>query len=243
MATSRFATKNKNKTKNNHQLTGFTLIELVVVITLIIILFAAGITGLITSQRSFIFNNAYQQVISMVREARSLAVSAKAQPDYTDYDQDGLDYQTTPQNGGPDQVTPAHYGVYINTAENTITLFADTHKSNSSTQQEGIYDPPPPNQPLQTYSSGHDVKLAEYTLPEDMKFIVNPSDEATILYTPLFADTVWQGSGAMNTPFYVFGIEEIKGLTFRKRCFAIHPVSGVPETTQATGTDDLCKNP
>lgn len=222
---------------------GFTLIELLIVITLLIILFAAAITSLVTSQRSFIFNNAYQQVINTVREARSLAVSAKAQLDYTDYDQDGIDHNTSSQDGGPDQVTPAHYGVFISKTTRTITLFADIHKGTSNNQQEGVYDPPPQEYPLQTYVDGRDLKLAEYSLPAGMEFIINPAEEATILYTPLFADTIWQGPGAMNTPFYLFGIQEITGSNPRKRCFAIHPISGVPETTEATGTNELCNNP
>ena len=57
---------------------GYTLIELISVTMLIGILTVAGIAGLIRSRRALLFNAANQQVGSLVREARSLAVTGKA---------------------------------------------------------------------------------------------------------------------------------------------------------------------
>ncbi|HLG26006.1 MAG TPA: type II secretion system protein [Candidatus Gracilibacteria bacterium] len=222
---------------------GFTLAELLIVITLIVLLMAAALRGMVNSQRTFIFNGASQQVSSLVREARSLAVTGKAQQDYTDYDQDGcfdgvINSHTDPAcPSEPDYVTPAHYGIFFNSADGTATLFADLHGSGI----EGVYNPPvPATTPIGTFIAGYDLKLAIYTLPPSLDYILDPAATTTIMYSPIFADTDFDADLGISDEFFVFGVKETEGTALSKRCFAIHPVAGVAETTDATGTTSLC---
>lgn len=228
----------------------YTLIELIVVMGLIILLTASAITGIIRSQRIFTFNAADQQVGSLVREARSLAVTGKSIIDYTDYDQDDC---KNAGNHGPsctmaatedDKVTPAHYGVHFDTAANTITLFADMHLSGT----EGVYDGTPAGFGEYNIMGTEDIKIAEYELVPTLDLLAIGQNTAsgtttptnTVMYSPIFADTAFSNDAVSvdlmtGNQFFVFGIRENTGPALRDRCFAIHPISGVPETTNATG--------
>ena len=217
-----------NSMKNKHPTrAGFTLIELILVVILIIILSAAAIGSIFRSQRAFTFNTASQQVSSMVREARSLAVTGKSILDFTDYDQDTLD------DSDGDRVTPAHYGVHFDTGTGTVTIFADMHGSGT----EGVYDGTPAG--FQTYSAGKDLKIAEYVVPSTLSLLVNSGATGadTVMYSPILADTAFSGGGSsqdLTGKFFVFGIRENTPAPV-ERCMAIHPISGIPETTDATG--------
>lgn len=213
---------------------GFTLIELLIVMMLIVILSAAALTGLFRSQRTFTFNGANQQVGSLFREARSLAVTGKSVVDSTDYDNDG---DTT------DRVTPANYGIHFTGGVGgTITLFADMHPESSGMQStEGQYDAPVGF----GYEVGKDLKFTEYTVPATLDLLVESSDGATtvdtIMFSPLFADTSFYDSIApavrdLTGNFFVFGLRESGYTTNRESCLALHPIAGVAETTDATGT-------
>ncbi|MCA9373977.1 type II secretion system protein, partial [Candidatus Peregrinibacteria bacterium] len=95
------------KSRLQKERSGYTLIELILVMVVIGVLTVSAVSGILRSRRILTFNAADQQVGSLVREARSLAVTGKAILDYGDYDNDGLD------NGDNDYVTPAHYGVHF----------------------------------------------------------------------------------------------------------------------------------
>lgn len=56
---------------------GFTIAEIIIAITVIIILAAAAITGSAGLIRTLRFNNAFNKMIFMVQQARSLAVTGK----------------------------------------------------------------------------------------------------------------------------------------------------------------------
>lgn len=216
---------------------GFTLVELLLVIMMVVILTAAAINGIIRSQRTFTFNGTDQQVGSLVREARSLAVTGKAVLDYTDYDQDGLD------DADADYVTPANYGIHFDTATGTMTLFADMHPESSMTMSiEGEYDAPTGG--FGVYTPGEDIKIAEYTVPGTIDLLAEGSGTTavdTIMFSPIFADTSFFDSVATTTvdltgEFFVFGIRENGYASNLERCLVIHPIAGVAETTDATGT-------
>jgi type II secretory pathway pseudopilin PulG len=68
---------------------GFTLFELILVIMLIVFLFSVGLNGMVRTQASYQFNDTVQKVLTMIRKARSYAITGKAMPDYTDFDKDG----------------------------------------------------------------------------------------------------------------------------------------------------------
>lgn len=56
---------------------GFTIAEIIIAITVIIILAAAAVTGSAGLIRTLRFNNAFNKMIFMVQQARSLAVTGK----------------------------------------------------------------------------------------------------------------------------------------------------------------------
>lgn len=213
---------------------GFTLPELILVMTLIAMLSSIAIGSLLRTNASFQFNAAAQAVNAMVREARSFAVTGKAQIDYSDYDGDGCrasagDPTYFHTNGscppGPDYVTPANYGAHFNTATNTLTIFADLHDSTVV----GAYDEPPAG--LMVYTPGLDMRIAEYTLPDVYQFYIAGGTffTNTVLFSPIFADVSFSPLLAPVTTnyFFVFGVEEKSKL--RKSCMVIQRVAGIPE--------------
>lgn len=203
---------------------GFTLAELITVIGLMMLIFALSIRGLVNSQQSFVFQNSVEQVVQLVREARSLAVTGKAQPDYTDSDRDGL---TT-----NDYTAPAHYGIYFQQASGgnpaKVTLFVDLSKGAlDSVQNEGIYNAPGSTIGFGAYDAGKDVKLAEFELDDSLDLVLKPTAIKSVLFNPLFADTSFEGLLGTEKFFY-FGVKET-ATGGRERCFKIHPIAGVPE--------------
>jgi prepilin-type N-terminal cleavage/methylation domain-containing protein len=205
----------------------FTIIELLVVMAVVVMLFAVGLGGMITSQRQFVFLTAYNQVLLIVRDQRSLALAGKALPDYTDYDKDLL--KTT------DLVTPANYGVSFEfiSATNTwtVTTFADLHKGIDPAQTEGLYDAPGA---LYTYTPGRDLMMSKYTLDKRLslvsnlfKFTAPLNTRVDLFYSPIFGDvTIKPDLGTKK--FLIFGVADAQA--GRKKCSKIHPVAGVPET-------------
>lgn len=215
---------------------------------LVVLLSAAALTGLFRSQRTFTFNGADQQVGALMREARSLAVTGKSVVDYTDYDQDNCknagnhDVGCTLGATEDDRVTPANYGIHFDAGTGTMTLFADMHLSGT----EGQYDAPVGF----GYEVGKDLKISEYTVPATLDLLVARYDTSgptistdidTVMFSPLFADTSFYDpvAGApvdLTGEFFVFGLRENAYSNNRDHCLAIHPIAGVAETTDATGT-------
>lgn len=219
---------------------GYTLVELIVVVMLIMVLTAAALAGIIRSQRVFRFNAADQQVGAMVREARSLAVTGKAVIDYDDYDNDGCRNAGSHDPGcglgaaQDDYVTPAHYGVHFDTTNNMLIVFADMHDSATVGGYDNSGD-------FLEYIPGRDMRIAEYEVDPALDLLVEGSTGTaanTVMYSPLYADTMFSDDTTgvdLTGEFFVFGIRENEGTILRENCLAIHPIAGVPETTDATG--------
>lgn len=188
--------------------------------------------GLVNSQKSFIFNNTAERVIQLVREARSLAVTGKAQADHTDADKD-VDPDTTDPT---DFVTPAHYGVYFDTTAgaNKLVLFFDVNRGESVDQTEGQFNKPSAATGIGQFEAGKDVVLAEFSLDTSMSFILDPPVTNTIMFSPIFADTSFYPALGVGTQIFIFGVQETGGTVDRKRCYKIHLVSGVPEVADDT---------
>ena len=202
----------------------FSLIEIIIVMGLVAMITTLALRGVVNSQKSFIFASTYQRVQELVRQARSLAVTAKAQLDFTDYDNDDCTHIASNANPdictAPDFVTPAHYGVFFDPINYKVILFADLHDPDNL-NKEGVYVA---GALLNTYQPNKDLNLAEFTLPEGYGFVI-PTGR-TIFYTPVFADTSFDFNPLPQT-FYIFGIQdEVNNM---KRCSKIHPVAGVPE--------------
>ncbi len=217
----------------------YTLAELLLVMMLIVMLSSVAIGSILRTQATFQFNAATQAVFSIVREARSFAVTGKAQIDYTDYDGDGCRGGTgypgyehlgtcTLALDTPDYVTPANYGVYFDAGNKKLTMFADMHGST-----EGVYDAPTASG-LMVYEDDMDMHLAEYELPEVYQFFLFPVTTTTVLFSPIFADATFSDPMVASRYFFVFGVEAVSGA--RKSCMAIQRVAGIPEEYDKVGS-------
>lgn len=224
---------------------GYTLVELLVVVMIISLLFGVGINAIVRSQGTFLFNGAIQQVQSMVREARSLAVTGKSILDYTDYDEDGL------IDTDGDRVTPAHYGVHFDPSTRIMTLFADLQPGPEIPAYSGtigVYDPPMAGTDIYTYDTNDnaDMILSTYEVPDSLDLLAEDAlsyGTTTVMYTPIFADTAFADDTTdldLGSGFFIFGLKENDG--DRRLCYAIHPIAGTPETTDATNTTTMCQS-
>ena len=112
---------------------GFSLLELLIVMGILVIVFAISMTSLMMAQYTQIFNNNFTKVFSLISNARSQAITGKGQLDFTDFDHDG---------SISDYVTPANYGVHFQTDSSPqVTLFADINPPDSgSLGTKGRYD-------------------------------------------------------------------------------------------------------
>jgi len=211
---------------------GFSLIEIILVVALTLFLLTVTATGFVNSASQFAFANAYQRVLDMISTARSYAISGKAQLDYTDYAGNFLHPMEIPSN----YVTPAHYGINFDTTDatkQTVTLFADLH-SNVSGMESQYFPAAPANIPTD-YKDGKDIILDQYTLPQGMNIVlpsIPPSSSAkaiTIFYSPIFADISFDVSSLPTDPFFKFGIQQTSGAITRNRCSEIHKMAGIAE--------------
>lgn len=225
--------------RSKHNFPAFTLAEMILVVALTLFLLVVTVQGFVNSASQFGFANAAEKVQEMIRQARSLAISGKAQPDYTDFNGDGCFDSTNPANdpvscAGGDVVTPAHYGVNFsnNGGVYTVTLFVDNH----SPADEGAYSK---GANVTDYRNGKDIILETYELPSGMQMVIpqqangstNPGNgaSATIFFLPIFADISSDVSIPSADPFFRFGISATFGDIVRKRCSQIHMLAGISE--------------
>ena len=209
---------------------GFSLAEMILVITLTVFLMVVTVQSFGNSTTQFAFGNDNEKVLTMINFARSLAISGKAQLDYTDYNKDGCkDTVVLPACSEADYVTPANYGVNFNTTTNTVTLFADTHTGSDPADKEGKFDP---CTGAVDYSKGCDIILDTYTLTASQLVLFPPAitpavTSATVFYSPIFADITFDQT-LPKDPFFTFELLQ-SGNTPRTRCVQIHKVAGIPE--------------
>lgn len=207
----------------------FTLIELLIVITIIGIMTGVVISGISNSRVTMTFLGAQETLFSAMRTARTYAVTGRSVPDYTDYDGDG---------DSAEQVTPANWGIAggVNapaSCKKKIFLFADL-RSGTGSGSEGTFQCPGSGQ-VGVFSAGNDLVLAEYSFDEDIDIKILPLSSAinTVLFSPIFADVKFASvSGAATLPsasqFLTIKISSFSN-TSLKTCYLIHPVSGNPE--------------
>lgn len=223
-------------------LSGFTLIEIVLVVALTLFMLTVTVQGFVNSASQFSFANVSQKIEEMVRTARSLAISGKAQIDYTNFDNDTCaDNVSTPLCPEDDYVTPANYGVNLqkitaggNTTY-TVTLFADNHSATDEKKYNTV-----PNPTLADYKAGKDIVLETYTLPSNIQMILpGGGDTATVFFSPIFADLSSDITITNADPFFRFGLYQVSGSVTRKKCSQIHILAGISEPT----TSGLTNNP
>ena len=227
----------KKKNKVHH---GFTLIELIIVMTLTMVLMSMAVQGFFSSSAQFSFSNEAEKIQAMIRTARSLAISGKAQPDYTDFNNNQcLDAGNQLNDPGDcsEFVTPAHYGVVFikNPDANEVAIFVDNHSKNALA--EGYYAD---GENITGYRGGDDILLDTYFLPKGMQLIIPQIDGTTepgadsgntssVLFSPIFADVSTDPKFPPSKPFFTFGITQKQGGIVRKRCWQIHLMAGVSE--------------
>ncbi len=205
---------------------GFTLIEIILVVFLMVMFMAATINSSISSTKSLMFTNSYGRTLALVRLARSYAVTGKAMTDYTDYNKNGSII---------DAVTPVNFGVFFNIVPSPtkinpsqVILFADLHGSTN----EGKYDAPV-SSVIGTYEAGKDIILERFSFDPTIMIYSTPVTTKTILFSPIFADASFDAGLAASTYFLNFDISEASPGT-RKRCFRINIIAGVPEDVTCT---------
>ena len=218
--------KNKLQAPNNK--TGFTLIEIIIVTALTLFLLTVTIQGFANSSSQFTFNNEADKIQAMIRTARSLAISGKAQLDYTDFNNNGCTDDPLSKKDGicdaPEYVTPANYGVqffkYGDT--NSVTLFVDNHSKKPN--QEGKYEMANPH-------DGYDFLVDYFLLPQGLSLIMpnNSPNENDIFFSPIFADVSSYPQIDVANPFFTYGVQQKQGAILRKRCWQIHMLTGISE--------------
>lgn len=213
---------------------GFTLVEMLVVLAIIGIMTTIALNSLIISNRQQLFLNQFEEIFSVINNARSLAISGRGELDYVDYDQDGCNYTgASPCTNGADYVTPANYGVrFDSTGTGRVRLFADMQVPlTGATGNELQYDDGT------TYTTGHDLVLRDVVVDSRFQMevfygngsLTQDTLPAAIFYSPLYADIKFQDVAVdESNPFFVVRLREITGVQ-RCRQIKIHQLAGVPE--------------
>ncbi|MBN1494279.1 prepilin-type N-terminal cleavage/methylation domain-containing protein [Candidatus Peregrinibacteria bacterium] len=112
--------------KQTNKAVGFTLVEMIIVIAIILVL-SAGVFGtsyLFKDQAAFKLN--YERVLSLLHDARNMALSSQSYPDTNDYDKDGLFYEPD-----GDIILPNGYIVHFDLTGDkpVVGLYADLFDS------------------------------------------------------------------------------------------------------------------
>lgn len=220
--------KNLNKYKylKNKQKEAFTLVELIIVMAILVVVFGIALGSVNQSQSLQIFNNNFDKIMSMIGTMRSQAITGKGQLDYVDFDNDNCNESGGDNCDGPDYVIPAHYGVYFDTANGTITTFADMNVPKSgAVGKVGKFDE------NGSYKTGKDLVLEMRNLPENYQLIIFDNDENApftkggIFFTPNYADISFEDFTA--SPFLNIKLMDTKAN--RCRMITIHKLAGIPE--------------
>lgn len=228
--------ENKNTKKTTKWLTtGFTLVEVLVVLAIIGIMTTISLNSLIISNRQQLFLNQFEEIFGMMNSARSLAIAGKGELDYVDYDQDGCNYTgASPCTNGADYVTPANYGVHFEEdgGIQKLKLFADMQLPSSGASGAKLqYDDGG------VYTTGDDLVLREVNIDERFEVNILFGDgtltevdpPVAIFYSPLYADIKFENVAVdAESPFFIVRLQEIDGVQ-RCRQIKIHQLAGIPE--------------
>ncbi len=103
---------------------GFTLVEIIIVVSIIVTIAVFVIGTRFGSQDLTTFKNSYSEVVGLIQQARNFALSGRSYPDYTDYDNDGLF-----DNNG-DEILANGYILNFKIGDPvTVSLYADLYSS------------------------------------------------------------------------------------------------------------------
>lgn len=171
---------------------GFTLIEILIVIVLMGILAVMGANGFVRLDRTAKLNEAHNQILAMIQNARNYAVNGKHVPDYTDTNKNSVYYVNLDGTTNKDETITANaYGIYFkqDSSKYKAYVFAD-YENNSSKDSFGITTPDDQNTKTESeiqsgVKNGADFILEKYELPERFVFKTNPADLTLLYYPPL----------------------------------------------------------
>lgn len=204
---------------------GFTLMELLLVVMIVVIVVGLSMSSLLQSQSVQVFNNSFGKLFSLVNNARSQAITGKGQLDFTDYDRDHLNHTNS------DYVTPANYGVRFDVSGTpNVRLFADINPPLSgSTGSAGQFDM------TGDYKTGKDLVLDSLDLPSTITLLVKDGDYSTpssssIFYSPNYADIQYEDLTMGASPFLKIQLTDT--LTTACKQIKIHKLAGIPEVGQ-----------
>lgn len=101
----------------------FTLVEIILVISIIVVIAVVALGTRFGSQDLTVFKNSYSEVVGLIQQARNFALSGQSYPDYTDYDND--------ESYDNDKILANGYILNFKIGTPTIvSLYADLYSSN-----------------------------------------------------------------------------------------------------------------
>lgn len=201
---------------------GFTLVEIILVVSIIVAVAVFVIGTRFGSQDLTTFRNSYNEVVGLIQQARNFSLSGQSYPDYTDFDNDGLF-----DNDG-DEILANGYMLNFKIGDTTtVSLYADLKSS-----AIGQLDP----------GDEKDQLIDEIELLDDMKIEVSAikqngsenvgasfdkNDFRIIYLTPDAGFTVVDNE--LNSIQLKFSQVNNEGADIRSKYIYMHYLYGIPE--------------
>lgn len=220
---------------------GFTLVEIVIVVGILMILFVIVTRGALDTTSQLKFNNILQEISNAIRSARADALTGVSVSDFTDFDEDKT-YGLLPDGTCPgpsaeackenDQVGAAGIGLLFDTSNLTIDYLIDLHNKSEGELVKNEEDASlayTQTADLINTAKSLDFSIAGY---EEYAFLLSTtaSNETTkrqIIYTPPYGDVLLSDTSDEKLMIWVYKISE--GYEKSGKIISINKVSGIPE--------------
>jgi len=161
-------------------LKGFTLVELLIVVGIIVVLFGGVIISSYVFRNQISFNSAVSNLKSITDEAKNSALSTLSYPDRADKDGDGKGCGIEVDTKSPecDKILPNGYIINVDSSGDTVkvSLYADVMEST-----------------INALDTDKDILIRTLELPEDINIssqtstltgtVLNLSDVFSVLYS------------------------------------------------------------
>lgn len=169
--------------KRNKKFFGFTIIELLVVVSIILILSAIILANYRAGQKGLALSRAAYKLTQDLRRAQELAMSAR-------------DFKGSPSQGG--------YGIYFKLTEpNHYILFADCDKEKDYDTQQQVLNCYNAYNPVTGASFSYPELLEDIAIEKDVKirnlFPISNENTLVITFTPPNPDIFFNPDAAIAT--------------------------------------------